>query len=104
MWWGDVRIVYHSDEGALGRTVKNDERKLSFDVSQGMICGTAPSVPQGTVSLYDDAHLICSFRQSIQLFQWSYVLDVAIKQAEYIVHNRESPAEKRQVLSSIKSS
>lgn len=95
---GGCWIVYHRDEGALGRTVKNDKCKLPFDISQGMIRRTAASVPQGTVSLYYDAHLICSFRQSIQLFQWSYVLDVAIKQAEYIVHNREKPAGKGQEL------
>lgn len=97
-------ITHHRDEGALCRTVINDECELSFNVSQGMISRTASSVPQRTVSFYNDVHFICSFGQSIQLFQRSYVLDVPMKQAEDVIHNSEKPGEKCSEIAALRNS
>lgn len=60
-------------------------------ISHNLISRVRTPVPQCPVCLNNNDHLICSLVQPILLFQMRHVLNVALKQAEYIIHNGEQP-------------
>nr|GMD77293.1 meiotic recombination protein DMC1 homolog [Ipomoea batatas] len=80
-----------------------DEGKLSMKISHNLISRVRTPVPQRPVCLNDNDHLICSLVQPILLFQMRHVLNVALKQAEYIIHNGEQPNRENKLVMSDKS-
>ena len=84
-------FTHNSNKGGFWSTVIDNKSKLPLDVSDNLIGGIRTSVPQSPVSFYNNAWLICCFVQPILLLKCSNILNVAIKQAENVIHNSKQP-------------
>lgn len=86
------RITYSSNKRGLRTAIKQDKCKFALEISHNLIRRIGTTISQSPVSLYDNGHLISCFVQSILLFKISNIINVAVKQAEDVIHNRKQPA------------
>lgn len=84
-------ITYSSHEDRTGRAIVQHKCKFAIEVSHDLVCRVRSPVPQGSVGLDDEVDLSSTFAQPVLLLQHSHVLDRALEQAEYVVHNTEQP-------------
>lgn len=87
----EVILTHSSYKCTFLRAVIKNECKFPMEISHNLICGIGASIPQSSVSLNDNGHFICSLAQSILLLKMCYILNVALEQAEYVVHNSKQP-------------
>jgi ATP-dependent Clp protease adapter protein ClpS len=66
-----------------------------MDISHNLISWIRTSISQSSVSFYNDDNLIRSFVQSILLLKQSNIFNVALKQAENVVHYRKQSNSRR---------
>lgn len=88
------RRTYGGYKCSFRRAVIENKCEFSKEISHNLICGVRTSIPQSSVSFDNYDHFICSFVQSILLFKMRYILNVALKQAEYVVHYRKQSTRK----------
>lgn len=90
--------AYSSNEGGLRQGVVQDKCELSTEISDNLAGRDGTPVPQGSVSLDEDSHLICGLAQAIVLFQVGNVLNVPLEQAEDVIHSTKQPGQENKAL------
>ena len=98
---GLQRRTYSGNEGGLWQRVVQDECELSTKISHDLAGRNGTPVPQGSVGLDEDSHLIRSLAQAVVLLQVCNVLNVPLEQAEDVIHSAKQPGQDNKALSQV---
>ena len=90
---GLQRRTYSGNEGGLWQRVVQDECELSTKISHDLAGRNGTPVPQGSVGLDEDGHLVGSLAQAVVLLQVCNVLNVPLEQAEDVIHSTKQPGQ-----------
>lgn len=94
--WLAKRFTHSSKKCSSVRAVIENKCKFPIEISHNLICRIWTSISQSPVCFYDNGHLICCFVKPILLLEKSNILNMALKQAEYIIHScKQSGKRKR---------
>jgi hypothetical protein len=83
--------TYSSNEGGFWHGVVQDEGELPAKISHDLAGWDRPPVPQGSVGLDENGHLVCGLAQAVVLLQVGNVLNVSLEQAKDVIHSTKQP-------------